>query len=107
MAPKGKEFEDTYHRGKPAAFKLGSGHAFPGLEEGIKGMELGDEARLEITSDDAYGSKGFDGGFVPVPPNTDIVVEVALMQINQSMRKQPKDGADCCSKFMYTLTRGY
>ncbi len=42
-------------------------------------MKLGEKARLDITSDFAYGSQSFPG---LIPPNSDLIFEVELKKIN-------------------------
>lgn len=39
-------------------------------------MKLGEKARLDITSDFAYGSQEFPG---LIPPNSDLILYVAFM----------------------------
>jgi FKBP-type peptidyl-prolyl cis-trans isomerase len=108
------EFEDTYHSTKPVTFTVGdaAADAIPrGLREGIQDMILGEQARFTIRSDYAYGEAGHKGYCGNVPPNADIVLEVALMKVGRKsvvhFRKQPKDTASLCEKLMYCLTRDY
>jgi FKBP-type peptidyl-prolyl cis-trans isomerase len=61
----GKEFEDTYHRQKPAYFQVGAPDWMmdiqptwnKGLCKAVQTMNLGESCRLEIKSDFAYGEK--------------------------------------------------
>lgn len=40
---------------EPLTFDVGDGEVIPGLEDGVVGMEEGDEAELEIPPEEAYG----------------------------------------------------
>jgi FK506-binding protein 1 len=42
-------------------------------------MKLGEKARLDITSDFAYGDQSFPG---LIPPHSDLIFEVELKKIN-------------------------
>jgi hypothetical protein len=44
-----------------------------GWDEGVVQMKLGEKARLDITSDFAYGSQSFPG---LIPPNSDLILYV-------------------------------
>jgi FK506-binding protein 1 len=119
---KGEEFEDTYYRQVPAKFLIGqkqldSSGAPPakfndpvvmrGLHDGVEQMLLGEKAQLEITSDFAYGIQGMVDRYGKVPPNSNVILEVELMQINDHRRKQPKDESSCCMQILHTLFRFY
>ncbi len=49
------EVFDTSEGGEPLEFKLGTGQVIPGFEQAILGMRVGEEKRVEIEPDDAYG----------------------------------------------------
>jgi FK506-binding protein 1 len=108
---KEKEFEDTYHSLKQLKFTAGSGEVIQGLDEAIQMMVLGEEARLTITSEYAYGNEGHKGYVCTVPPNVDIVLDVALMAVARNgvlyNRKPPKDDSCCLIKLLYCLCRSY
>ena len=99
---KGKQFDSTQGRGPfktpigvgrvikgtqitysptPAffAFTLGyrawltSGNNRIGWDEGVVTMKLGEKARLDISSDFAYGTQEFPG---LIPPNSDLILYV-------------------------------
>ncbi|KAI9019967.1 hypothetical protein CLU79DRAFT_720050 [Phycomyces nitens] len=68
-------YENTYNT-KPAFFRLGRDTMIKGLEQGIKGMCVGEVRRLLIPADLAYGEVGLPGS---VPPNSAIVYEIELV----------------------------
>jgi len=50
----GTQFDSS--EGKdPITFKLGTGEVIPGFENGIEGMKVGDEKKLDIPAEQAYG----------------------------------------------------
>lgn len=53
---KGKKFDSTTDRG-PFQTKIGVGRVIKGWDEGVVQMKLGEKARLDITSDFAYGNQ--------------------------------------------------
>ncbi len=53
----------------------------PGFKEGIQQMKIGDKAMLFIPSHLGYGMQGAGG---VIPPNTDLVFELELVQIVKS-----------------------
>ncbi len=55
---KKSEFYDENRDYEPLGFTIGEGKVIPGFEEGIKGMELGEEKRIEIPPEEAYGEEG-------------------------------------------------
>lgn len=55
------------------------GRAIAGFKEGIQQMKIGDQAILFIPSHLAYGEQGAGGGLIP--PNTDLVFRVKLVEI--------------------------
>ncbi|KAI9795015.1 MAG: FK506 binding protein proline rotamase rapamycin-binding protein [Peltula sp. TS41687] len=50
-----------------------------GWDEGVMGMSLGEKATLIISSDYAYGDRGFPGR---IPPGSTLVFDVELKKIN-------------------------
>lgn len=51
-----------------------------GWDEGVVQMKLGEKARLDISSDYAYGSQDVGGGLIPA--NSELIFEVELKKIN-------------------------
>lgn len=72
----GKVFDSSIPRGQPFEFRLGEGSVIAGWEEGLKGMKIGEKARLTIPSNMAYGSQGAGG---VIPPNAALVFEIELL----------------------------
>lgn len=52
-------FDSSYGR-EPIEFKHGAGRVIPGLEKGIKGLGIGDQKKLHIKAEDAYGTRDPD-----------------------------------------------
>jgi len=59
--------------------KIGVGRVIRGWDEGITTMTLGEKAVLTISSDFAYGSRGFPG---VIPADSTLVFDVELRAIN-------------------------
>ena len=51
----GDEFDNSYTRGKPITFELGSNQTIVGFEEAIVGLAVGEKKTVRITPDKAYG----------------------------------------------------
>lgn len=55
---KESEFYDESRDYQPLQFTVGEGEVIPGFEEGVKGMEVGEEIEVEIPPEKAYGEEG-------------------------------------------------
>jgi len=75
---KGKQFDTTTGRG-PFHTQIGVGKVIKGWDEGVPQMTLGERAILTISSDYAYGERGF---YDLIPPHSTLVFEVELKAIN-------------------------
>jgi len=75
-------FDQSYDRGEPIAFPIGTGRVIPGWDEGIAMLSVGSKARLTIPADLAYGDREIPG----IPANSTLVFEVEMMDI-QDMPK--------------------
>ncbi|MBT8262840.1 MAG: peptidylprolyl isomerase [Bacteroidia bacterium] len=78
MLPDGAEFDNSYKRGNPIEFPVGTGQVIAGWDEGIQLLKVGDKARFVIPSHLAYGSRGAGG---VIPPNATLVFDVELMDV--------------------------
>jgi len=75
---KGKQFDSSVGRGDFVT-AIGVGQVIKGWDEGVINMKLGEKARLDITSDFAYGNQEFPG---LIPAGSDLIFDVALKRIN-------------------------
>ena len=64
---------------RPFAFDVGKGEVIRGWDEGFMSMSQGEQARLTMTGDYAYGAAGFPAW--QIPPNATLVFEVEILSI--------------------------
>lgn len=74
----GTKFDSSIDRGQPFSFTIGQGEVIQGWDQGIIGMKVGEERKLIIPSDLAYGSYGAGS----IPPNATLIFTVKLISIN-------------------------
>ena len=74
----GEEFDASYNRGEPLAFRLGIGQVIKGWDEGVLGMKVGGRRKLIIPSDLAYGKRGFPGA---IPPDAALIFVCELRDV--------------------------
>ncbi len=72
----GTEFDSSFRRGQPAAFKVTD--VIPGWVEALQLMPVGSKWQLVIPSKLAYGERGAGSH---IPPNSTLVFEVELLAI--------------------------
>jgi peptidylprolyl isomerase len=75
----GDEFDASWNRGEPFAFKLGAGQVIPGWDAGVEGMKVGGRRKLTIPSAMAYGARGAGGVIKPHEP---LVFVVDLLSVD-------------------------
>jgi len=79
MLEDGTKFDSSVDRGTPFNFILGIGQVIEGWEKGMEGMKVGEKRKLTIQPEYAYGERGVPG---VIPPNTTLIFEVELLEIN-------------------------
>lgn len=77
----GAEFDNSFKRGEPIDFTLGSGQVIRGWDEGIAGMKIGEKRQLIIPPDLAYGARDRknEAGETVIPANSTLVFDVELV----------------------------
>lgn len=94
----GTQFDSSVDSGQPFSFAVGQGLAIPGWDEGIGLLKLGDQARLILPPDLAYGAEGAGGGIIP--PNATLVFDVEVVDIRPGSPDSPTE----VSEADYTTT---
>jgi len=73
----GKEFDNSYKKGKPITFKV-QGGVIPGWSEVLKLMPVGSKWQVFLPSRLAYGERGAGS---QIGPNTALIFEIELLAI--------------------------
>jgi len=76
---KGKLFDSSSKRNEDFKTVIGVGQVIKGWDEGVITMSLGEKARLTISSDYAYGERGFPGH---IPAYAALIFDVELRKID-------------------------
>ena len=76
----GTVFDNSYDRGQPIEFILGSGQLIKGWELGLIGMKEGGKRRLVIPPELGYGAKGAGKA---IPPNATLLFEIELVSVTK------------------------
>lgn len=71
----GAKFDSSRDRGQPFVTKIGVGQVIKGWDEGVPLMSLGEQCKLDISYDFAYGEGGYAG---VIPPKADLIFDVRL-----------------------------
>ena len=74
----GTIFDASKPRGQPFSFTIGAGQVIEGWELGVAGMKVGEQRRLTIPPNLAYGKNG--AGDV-IPPNATLVFDIELLSV--------------------------
>lgn len=79
----GIQFDSSEELGEDWIFTHGVGQVLEGWDEGLTGMRVGGTRRLEIPAHKAFGQSGqcFSDGTCAVPPNTDVIYDVTVIDI--------------------------
>ena len=75
----GKKFDSSHDHGQPFTFTIGAGRVIQGWEKGVSGMKVGEQRRLFIPAEFAYGKNGIPGA---IPPNASLIFDVELLEVN-------------------------
>tara|TARA_Y100000310_G_scaffold329325_1_gene398943 strand:- start:6099 stop:6569 length:471 start_codon:yes stop_codon:yes gene_type:complete len=76
----GTKFDSSLDRGTPFQFVLGTGQVIQGWDQGVAGMKVGGKRKLTIPSKLGYGARGVPGA---IPPNSTLVFEVELLEVQE------------------------
>jgi FK506-binding protein 1 len=71
-------FDSSIGRG-PFRTPIGIGRVIKGWDEGVTLLKVGGKATFEISPEWAYGSRGFPDA---IPPNSTLIFEVELLDVN-------------------------
>jgi peptidylprolyl isomerase len=74
----GKQFDASWDRGDPFAFRLGAQMVIAGWDQGVAGMKVGGRRRLTIPPELGYGSRGAGGA---IKPGETLVFVVDLLKV--------------------------
>ena len=72
----GTSFDNSYNRGEPIEFKVGTGMVIPGWDEGLLDMTKGEKRTLIIPPNLAYGPEGRPP---VIPQNATLIFDVELV----------------------------
>lgn len=76
-----KKFWSTKDDNKPFSFNVGIGQVIRGWDEGMMQMCVGETSELLMTSDYAYGARGFPAW--NIPPNASLLFEIEMLKIGK------------------------
>ena len=85
----GKQFDSSYDRGQPMEFTYKVNRMIPGFEEGLGMLGKGAKAKLIIPYFMAYGKDGRPGA---IPPYSDLVFDVEVLNLQPAETHQHKEG---------------
>ncbi len=74
----GTKFDSSVGKGKPFQTQIGVGRVIKGWDEGVQELRVGTKAIFYIPAKLAYGKRGAPGA---IPPNSDIIFEIELLDI--------------------------
>lgn len=85
----GTKFDSSVDRGQPFSLTIGAGQVIQGWEQGIPGMKVGEQRRIFIPSEFAYGEQG--AGDL-IGPNADLIFDVELISIDNEEEINEDEG---------------
>lgn len=74
-------FDDSYSRGEPLEFILGSGQVISGWDRALVGMKKGEIRHIALPYELAYGDRAIG----PIPAKSDLLFEVELLHAEQPL----------------------
>ena len=74
----GTIFDASKPRGQPFSFTIGAGQVIEGWELGVAGMKVGEQRRLTIPPNLAYGKNGAGDA---IPPNATLLFDIELLSV--------------------------
>lgn len=80
----GSEFDNSYKRGQPLIFTLGTGQVIKGWDQGLLGICAGEKRKLVIPPHLAYGESGSPP---TIPPQSTLVFEVEAVKVEPPTSK--------------------
>jgi peptidylprolyl isomerase len=83
-------FDASYERGNPIEFVLGRGMVIPGLEDGLKHLKVGAQAKIWIPYQLAYGERGRG----PIPAQANLIFDVEVLDAVIVENPKPFDVED-------------
>ena len=72
----GSEFDNSYKRGEPITFQIGTRQVIQGWEIGLLGMKIGGKRTILIPPDLGYGSRGAGD---KIPPDSKLIFEIEIV----------------------------
>lgn len=95
----GAEFDSAFRRGEPVAFPLNG--VIKGWQEGVPGMKVGGVRRLIIPAALGYGERGAGSS---IPPNSDLVFVIQLVDALQVIDEKEGTGEEASGQFVAVTT---
>lgn len=80
----GAEFDNSYKRGQPLVFTLGTGQVIKGWDQGLMGICAGEKRRIVIPPHLGYGEMGSPPS---IPPDSTLVFEVEAVKVEPPRRQ--------------------
>ena len=88
----GTEFDNSFTRGQPISFPLGTGKVIPGWDEGVSYLGKEDKATLIIPAELGYGGRSVGNGLIPA--NSNLIFDVELVDFKEGYKPFDATGKD-------------